>query len=211
MKILAHTLVLLLGGLAAAGSAQTNLVTNGDFETQSINTLGNGTYHCFRNATFHGWTQSTSDGSFGSCFHRGGRDGFPAAYSGGVFMYVNDSGDINESIGQSLNVVGGTRYRLDFAVGGYAGLVAPLEVSFGAFKTTVPWRNADEGWVTHSFTYTPNSTGAAWLSFTSREFESAITLDAVSVVAIPEPGTYALMALGLGCVGVVARRGKQLG
>lgn len=210
MNRIARTTALLISG-ALAAAAQANLVTNGSFETNSINSLGNGTYHCYKNNTFHGWTQTSLDVSFGSCYHRGSRDGFPAAYDGSILMYVNDSGDMNESIGQSLNLVGGTRYELSFVVNGYSGssAVAPLEVDFGTFETTIATRSPSLGWLSYSFIYTPASTGAAWLSFTSRTFESAVVIDAVSVVElppVPEPGTYALMALGLGAVGLAARR-----
>lgn len=215
MTFISRTAAAIALGALGAG-AQANLVTNGNFETHSINSLGNGTYHCYRNNTFHGWTQSSADSAFGSCFHRGSRDGLPAAFDGNVLMYVNDSGDLNEKVSQTLSLVGGTRYELTFAVNGYSGnsLVAPLEVGFGSFETTIAPRSPSLGWIVHSFIYTPASSGAAELSFkSSNQFESAIFIDSVSVVAlppvVPEPSTYALMALGLGAIGLFARRRRS--
>jgi hypothetical protein len=69
-----------------------------------------------------------------------------------------------------------------------------------------------------SYDFTGNFTGSATSFLTiggpivapkGTSYFGTVTVSAVPVSAVPEPGTYALMLAGLGVMGVVARRRKS--
>jgi len=92
---------------------------------------------------------------------------------------------------------------------------APLSASqfngsFGSFdNVTWDWKNAD-------YTYTANANGN--VSFVlgvvdvgDSSFTSELRVDNISVVAVPEPETYAMLIAGLAMMGAIARRRRRQG
>jgi hypothetical protein len=65
------------------------------------------------------------------------------------------------------------------------------------------------GWTTNGFDYiaTTNTTTLYFLSMQNSAYGPA--LDNVSVTAVPEPESYAMLLAGLGLMGAIARRRKQ--
>jgi hypothetical protein len=108
----------------------------------------------------------------------------------------------------SLNLTGGLLHTLTFDLAGNRrnGAAESVAVNFGssASNYSLP-QNA--GFTGYSLNFTPMSTGVYTLSFEGMGGDNiGMLLDNVNVTAVPEPGTYALMALGLAAVAGFARR-----
>ncbi|WP_229258471.1 PEP-CTERM sorting domain-containing protein [Duganella rivi] len=98
-------------------------------------------------------------------------------------------------------------------------LLRPLGV--GNYKITFTGTKADSSVVTQDFTFTnltwntvtfganfSNLTSVTWSEGSPLPFGRVYVFDNISVTAVPEPGTYAMLLAGLGLVGW-ARRRKQ--
>jgi hypothetical protein len=154
----------------------------------------------FETGDLSSWTQSGDTGSSGV-------DPF-AAHSGsfGAFFGPEQAGRIS----QSFATLAGTLYKVDFW----------LELDDSATPSTFfwSWNGVKQGaGLTNSagFDYTEFSgfvtaSGASsTLEFTFQNPNSFWLLDDVSVVAVPEPETYALFAAGLLALAAVARRRRR--
>jgi choice-of-anchor C domain-containing protein len=129
------------------------------------------------------------------------------------------------SISQTFDVISGQTYRVMFDMAGNpAGgptvktLQADATVSVTASFDTSNTDLTNMGWITHSFTFTANSTSETltFLSLTTGNsgngtypFAFGPALDNVSVTAVPEPSTWAMMILGFLGVGFMAYRRKS--
>jgi hypothetical protein len=178
--------VALAAGLFAVGAhaEATELVVNGDFET----------------GDFSGWTLTLSPTSLLGVDGYGPHDGSFSAYFGAA--------DPSDTISQTLATTPGAQYMVSFKLdseftsGDSAGFVG----SFGGTPfISLSNANADFTYTTFSFTVVAASASTV-LSFAAYNNNWFYTLDNVSVMAVPEPGTYALLGLGLAAVGAAARR-----
>jgi hypothetical protein len=158
--------------------------------------------------------------SFGSLDSAGG--GF-TTYEGSAIRQ-----DFYANAGDILNVkfdwafLSGDQANSDFgflAINGtvvkFVDAFSPLNASqfggsFGSFdNVTWDWKNAD-------YTYTANANGN--VSFVlgvvdvgDSSFTSELRVDNISVVAVPEPETYAMLIAGLAMMGAIARRRRRQG
>ncbi|HMW23123.1 MAG TPA: FxDxF family PEP-CTERM protein [Burkholderiaceae bacterium] len=116
-------------------------------------------------------------------------------------------------VSQTFTTVVGQKYAVAFDIG-YDAVeskssnsgVAASDVDVGVNGVYGTYSSAVDGWATRGFTFTANSTSTT-LSFKTSNLESEyVGLDNVSVTAVPEPETYAMMLAGLGALGFVARR-----
>lgn len=201
-----QALVVGLACLCLTPVARANLVANGDFETPSVPAVPG--YVCYANSTIDNWTSSGAQ--HGSCYIQQSTGPFGPAFSGSQYMYVNDFGVAGTKVEQQLALVGGTTYRLTFAEGGVPGFspVAGLAVTLGTFEAVIAPRDGNSAWEVFSYDYTPLMSGPALLAFASTT-SGYVTIDNVTVVAVPEPQTYALLLAGLAGLALATKRRRR--
>jgi hypothetical protein len=152
--------------------------------------------------------------------------GFPAASpDGGNFVMADAEPRFGAAITQTLTgLTAGLTYNLSFyqAAGqqvGFSGdYTAGWEVSFGgttwdskSYSLTTgeyaPWELQ-----THSFVATSSTQVLSFLAVGTPNGGPPVSfLDGVTLTAVPEPATWAMMIAGVGAVGAMARRRKTTG
>jgi hypothetical protein len=220
---------------AGAANATTNLVTNGGFETATKNngqlayntTVLDWSVPKFASYAFI-FAPGTADttGSLGRLGlvklwgpHDGSANGLSVSPNGGNFIGsdpVYHNGPISQTI-HGLHV--GTTYELTFDWAGaqqlgYNGMTTEgWNVDFGGDTvSTGTIANANHGftgWKTANFYFTADKTTET-LSFLAiggprASLPPFALLDGVSLTAVPEPATWAMMLVGFGGMGAAIR------
>ena len=197
---------------AAQANAQANLLTNGSFELGP--SLGGSTFSNVigGSTAITGWTVTGSTIDYiGSLWqHSNGTRSIDL--DGSTFPYTNGG------VAQSFATTPGTVYAVSFDLAGNPNnfpTFKPMRVSAAGqsqdFTFDITGRSyADMGWLARSWTF--NAVAATTtLEFRSLTQEAqqigwGAALDNVSVTAVPEPGTWALMLGGMLAVAGMARR-----
>ena len=203
-----------LASLATAGAANaaTELVVNGSFESDVISSP------YAQLSTITGWTSSVSGNTafeLQKGATQGGLSGFnPVAADGMQYLELNT--ESLSSTSQTLATTAGSNYTLSFAYSGRpdtpGGANSLMNVYWGSTLLTPTSLIGNTGGVWQSYSQNLTALGSSTvLRFESIGPVSAPTygsyLDNVSVMAaVPEPETYAMMLLGLGLLGFMARR-----
>ena len=203
-----------LATLATAGTANaaTELVVNGSFENNVIASAWAPL------SSMTGWTSSASGNSafeIQKGATQGGQGGFnPVAASGTQYLELNT--DRLTSVSQAIATTAGGTYALSFAYSGRpdtpGGASSLMNVYWGSTLLTPTALAGNTGGTWQSYSQNLTALGSATvLRFESIGPVSAPTygsyLDNVSVMAaVPEPETYAMLLLGLGLLGFIARR-----
>lgn len=201
---------------AGAASAATELVVNGSFENNSISSSS------AQVSSVTGWTSSVNGNTAfeiqkGST--QGGSTGFMPTAANGV-QYLELNTERFTSISQTIATTTGSNYLLSFAYSGRpdtAGNASSLmNVYWGNTLLTASPLVGTTTPTWQTFSQTVSALGSSTvLRFESIGPASAPTygsyLDnvSVSVSAVPEPQTYAMMLLGLSLMAFVARRKRQ--
>jgi PEP-CTERM motif len=181
----AFAMMSLSAGLAAPAHA--NLIVNGGFET----------------GDFSGWV---TGGNFG--FSGVECPGAPFVKEGNCDAFLGAVGS-DGTLAQSVTTTAGRQYLISFALQPDGGTPSHFSVSFGGvplFDVVNPPASPS---VVHDLLATatgPNST----LSFAFRDDPGFLKLDAISVNAVPEPGSLALLGVGLAAFGISRRRRKTV-
>jgi MYXO-CTERM domain-containing protein len=181
-----------------AASAAVNLVQDGSFESTVV---GHGQWTTVPSTT--GWT---STNGIEVRYDIAGQ-----AFAGNNFVELDTAG--NSSISQSLSTVVGGHYLLSFYVQDRAGDAASTDgISYtvnGAGGAAIAG-GVNAAWT--EYTYAFMATGASTVLTFDAEGTSdgyGSSLDKVSVSAVPEASSLAMLAAGLGLLGLARRRAKK--
>ncbi len=193
-------------------SAAVNLITNGSFETGTYTSAAFDTVLA-GSGVITGWTVAGHSVDWIGTYWQ------PGEGSRSIDLAGNGPG----SLSQSFNTVVGQTYLVSFMLAGNpdnGGGIRDLDVRVKsnpsnvtltpAFDTT-GYNSANMGWTQYSFYFAANNTTSTlgFGSFADSPYGPAI--DNVSVSAVPEPSTWALMLLGFAGLGFFAyRRTKKL-
>ncbi|OWQ93715.1 hypothetical protein CDN99_04490 [Roseateles aquatilis] len=181
-----------------AMAAPVNLLTNGSFESTVV---GSGSYTIVNSTA--GWTVGPNGLEI-----RNNVAG--SAFDGVNFVELDTTA--NSWISQTLNTVFGATYTMSFAYANRPDQLGAasngLSWSIGSLSGLVG-NNTNTTWQTFTTTFT--GTGSPMtLKFAAAGISDSYgtSLDKVSVTAVPEPESLALLLAGLGAMGVVLRRRK---
>lgn len=134
--------------------------------------------------------------------------GYLCAAGGGMCIDLDGSSGDAGILSRNLSLTAGTTYTAYFDIAGsQRGGSESLLVSFGTATLLLDPLASGSPWTTYSLTFTPTASGSFGLTFNNAGGDNmGAMLDNVSVVAVPEPESYALLLAGLGLMGTVARR-----
>lgn len=208
----------LLAGLTPSIGNSANLVTNGSFEQVQIPSP----FNSANPADIPGWTHTgvVGDALLWAIGYVDGSGSVTVAGEGRQFVTAGAGFNQNPNIGTWTQTVSGLTpgniYSLSFmltAEANFSGVqfvdVAASNTSFVAQQFVAPLgaTNYWSGWKPYTVNFTANAASTT-LSFGSNtSFD--VGIDNISLApAVPEPETYALMLVGLGMVGFIARRKK---
>lgn len=140
--------------------------------------------------------------------------GIPPAFDflPGNGNYIDLDGSTGNSgvFANSVNLTGGTTYTLSFDLAGsHRTSTEFVSVNFGTSSTSFSPLSGDPFSI-RTLNFTPGSTGLYTFSFENRGGDNVgALLDNVSVTAVPEPESYAMIMAGLGLMGFIVRRRKN--
>lgn len=203
----------LCAALFGVSAAQANLLTNGSFESGAFVNQGADTMSLPSGSTvITGWTVVTDTTAW-----IGPTNPFALhANDGDYFLDLTNyqPGAPFAGVTQSITTIPGATYSLSFDLGGSTfwgrpdGIVASAAGSSSTFMTPNTGTNNDWYHETMTFVATSSSTlielqGEAGFNYIGLDNAS---VDLVSIGAVPEPGSLALMTVGLLGLAAGARR-----
>ncbi len=205
---------------ASFGSAQAASLINGSFETASANNTAPGVLQTFTlsvgSTAIDGWKVIGDDIAW-----IGGAQFGLTANDGSKFLDLTNyqDGPPFGGVEQTFSTVAGTTYTLSFDLGSSSTYITPSAVAASVLVVDVGTKTETftstalgaNNWQSYSMTFTAANptTTISLLGTTGRDY---IGLDnvALSVTAVPEPGTWAMMLAGVAALGsVVSRRRVQ--
>lgn len=193
-------------------SASAQIVTNGGFEAPVI------TDPCCNTVppdSLPGWTATPNVNVVNGTFDSTNGN---LAYEGNQYLDLVGQGG-SGSISQDLSLNAGETYTLTFAYS--HNLFAPSEatsasalVSIDGLSDIISHDTGDTSnldWRIFSGNFV--ATGSDTLNFLNLSGgpNEGIFLDAITVAAVPEPGTWAMMLLGFGAIGLAMRARRRSG
>jgi hypothetical protein len=209
MTLKLKSLLLTSAILALSGTAQANLLVNGDFEASNSPT-----------ATPPGWVNiGHSDGVIAYAAF-----GTPA-YNGNYYYdlggYGGAAGPIGDGIAQSFATVAGSSYLVTFGLSA-ENLSGSETLTVAAGNQSIDYVLNPDGsgtfqrpFATQTFTFTASSalTTLSFIHSAGPGGNNDPMIDGVSVVlstaAVPEPGTYAMMLAGMAAFGLGQLRRRR--
>jgi choice-of-anchor C domain-containing protein len=196
---------MLAAALALPTTAHAAAFVNGSFEDANVAVGGFTTFGAGSTA-IEGWTVGSGSIDYVGTYWQAGEGSRSLDLSGGAAG----------SIWQTFDTVAGQLYSVTFMLSGNPEGPPPLKTirveASGATSSDYSYlignnSRAAMGWETHSYIFTANSTSTT-LSFTNVSSNSAFgpALDNVTLTAVPEPASWALMIGGFALAGGAMRR-----
>ncbi len=213
--------------LVAVSSAQANLLTNGSFETPAV-PVGSFTTFPVGSALIPGWSvfgpAGTNVAIVSGSFSQNGVS-FPAQDGLQWLDLTGNGANSAEGVSQNVATTVGNLYQLSLYVGnttggGVFGTTSTVNVSLNGVPTfvdvndTVSATTLNWELFTHPFIATGASTTLGFQNGdpsndNSNGLDNVVLLDLGPAVSrVPEPGTLALLAIGLAAFGMARNRRK---
>ena len=205
--------------LAASASVASAQVTNGSFESASVNPGGSFTTHGVGNTQITGWTVYRANIDYIGSF-------WPA--SDGVRSLDLNGDQGFGGIYQAVTLGTGNLYRLQFDQSSNGAIPSTIRVYYApsiadltnpaaltqTFNWSYPVGGTGMGWQTQTWDFTAGfSSGVLAFESASGGTANGPALDNVRLgvlraaeTTVPEPSTYVLLGSGLAALGMVARR-----
>jgi len=203
--------IIVLGCVAAPASADTIAITNASFEITNPLNISCGAGCAWNTGPIPGWT--TTGGQQGSWMPNSTYFSSPVP-DGSIVAYSNLGGTISQTLADSL--VANTSYVLSVDIGHRLdGWVTDYTIALYAGGTLLDSLSGSNGvipagtFATESFTFDSGTTPASGnLGIKLTSAGSQTDFDNVRLTAspVPEPGSLALLAAGLGLTILVLRR-----
>ncbi|NRR30537.1 PEP-CTERM sorting domain-containing protein [Oxalobacteraceae bacterium] len=190
--------LLLAGLLAASSAAQAVTIFSDNFDTDGLGT----------NTTSFGGGWVVSGGTVDTIGNYNFYDFLPG---NGRYIDLDGSSAQAGLFSLSIGLSAGTSYTASYSIAGNQRNYGSdmVDVNFGSNMLSHNMGAADP-FSTMSIMFTPSVSGVYTLSFQNQGGDNVgALLDNVSITAVPEPGTYAMLLAGLAAVGVAARRRRQ--
>nr|WP_315473357.1 choice-of-anchor C family protein [uncultured Rhodoferax sp.] len=195
-----------LVALSPFAAAAPNLITNGSFESNGADFSGGFTTFAQGSTALTGWTITGGSVDLINEYWRPSQGRFS----------LDLSGETDGTIAQTFITVVGQKYVVSFDMAGNPvdnDTIKYLQVGLSqqpiySFNTTGQTR-ANMGWTTKSFVFQAVSTQSTLHFAGLQDSPYGVALDNISVSAVPEPETFAMLLAGLGLIGAAARRKRQ--
>jgi choice-of-anchor C domain-containing protein len=190
-------------GLMTATAQASSLITNGSFEegafnsANAFNTIGNG------NSAITGWTVGGDSVDWIGTYWQ------PQDGTHSIDLAGNNPGTLSQSFATTF----GQAYLVQYWMAGNPDgaptvktLNANVIVNVPASFNDTGFDKLNMGWVLKSFSFVANGTTSTLTFVDTDTGPYGPALDNVSVVAVPEPATWAMMILGFFGIGFMAYR-----
>lgn len=189
--------------LSAPAIAQANLVVNGSFEDYS--TVAAGTWSTFGSG--YGWTTGTNGVEI--------RNAVVGTAAEGVRFAELDT-NVNSWISQTIQTNANQALELSFSYAPRADVSAgsnPIQIFWNDQSLGTITGNGNKGssWLDLIYDVQADANGFGVLKFAAIGVSDGLggSLDNISVTAIPEPDTSAMLLAGLGILAAVTRRRQR--